>query len=335
MKSNAVDVAVRQPLYTKTGWRLGFNAVWVLIAAALVVALLAIGAVATNGVVLSGRNIQNLTWSWLAHALILPPIILIIASGGLDLSTGAVIGLCSVIVAQMASGGNLIGAALGGFFIALIIGVVNGLLAGGTRIPGALITLVMATLLRGLALTITEGKPILVTKMDWLAAPAWPWVLLVLSIAFGVVWSLLLFRQKAALKPGTDSLAWPVRLLYTGLPYVASSLMAGFVGLMYAARLQAGMATAGSGFEVDEILIALVGGVPLSSLLIANGVMNIVGGLLAALALAVLQNVSNLAALPVTLSQVITGVVALVTALVSYLYYLVVGLLPLGGQKRS
>lgn len=336
MKNDPAGVPeVRQPLYAKTWWRLGFNAVWVVIAAALVVVVLAIGVVATNGLVLQGRSIQNFTWVWLAHALTLPPVILIIASGGLDLSTGAVIGLSSVIVAQVASGGNLAAAAVAGFFVALIIGMVNGLLAGGTRIPGALVTLAMAGLVRGIALVISQSRPIPTGRMGWLAAPVLPWVLLVVSIAFGVAWSVMLYRQKAALKPGADFPSWPARLLFTGLPYVASSLMAGFVGLMYASRLQTGIATAGTGYELEVVLIALVGGVPLTGLLIANGVMNILGGLLAALALAVLQSIAALVNLPVSIDQVLIGAAALVAALVSYFYYLVISLLPLGSQKRA
>jgi ribose/xylose/arabinose/galactoside ABC-type transport system permease subunit len=329
------SAAGRQPLYQNTWWRLGFNAVWVLISLALVVLLLGVGAAVTGGRMLEGHNIQNIVWTWLALVLILPPIILIIASGGLDLSVGAVIGLCSVLVAQSAAGGSLLAAAVGGFFVALVIGLVNGLLAGGTRIPGALVTLAMATLLRGVSLVITGGKPVVAGSVGWLAAPIFPWAMLTLSIAFGVVWSILVYRHRAGAKPGADYASRWARLLYTGLPYVVSSLMAGFVGLVYVGRLQAGLPTLGTGFEVDEILIALLGGVPLSSLLIANGSMNLAGGLLAALALALRQNVIVLANVPAALNQVADGLVVLGTALVSYLYYSVVGLLPFGGQKRS
>ena len=330
-----LSAEARPPLYQKAWWRLGFNAVWVLISLALVVLLVGVGAAVSGGRLLDGRNVQNIGWVWLVHALILPPVILIIASGGLDLSVGAVIGLCSVIVAQAAAGGNLLLAAVGGFFVALLIGLVNGLLAGGTRIPGALVTVAMATFLRGVVLAVTGSKTILVSQMGWLAAPVFPWVLLILSVAFAVVWSMLVYRQKAALKPGADFASWSKRLVFTGLPYVISSLMAGFVGLMYVSRLQVATPGLGTGFGVDEILVALLGGVPLSNLLIANSAMNLVGGLLAALALALRQNIVALAGFSAAFNQVADGLVALATALVSYVYYLVVGRVPFGRQKGS
>jgi ribose/xylose/arabinose/galactoside ABC-type transport system permease subunit len=75
-------------------------------------------------------------------ALMIPPMALIIAAGGLDLSAGAVAGLVATTMAtRLASETGGVGSSLVyGLFLALLIGLANGLLVGLTRIHGAIIT---------------------------------------------------------------------------------------------------------------------------------------------------------------------------------------------------
>jgi len=74
--------------------------------------------------------------------------------------------------------------------------------------------------------------------------------------------------------------------------------------------------------------------VPLSNLGLANSARNLVGGLLAALALALRRNVEVLADFSAAFSQVANGLAALAAALVSYVSYLVVGRMPSARRKR-
>jgi ribose/xylose/arabinose/galactoside ABC-type transport system permease subunit len=322
----------RRYLYQSKGWKLLFNAVWLGAAVALLIPLTLAGLVLSRSVpFFSPLNLSNVAWIWLSHAILAPAIVLIVASGGLDLSIGAVIGLVGVVVATLAP---IIGpgaAALVGTGLGLLTGLVNGLLAGATRVHGALVTLATATLLRGLALTLTLGTPVAVKDVGWLSSPAIPWIALLFAVLAGLGGALLLARRKA--QSGDAAPSWIARLIFTGLPYVFSGLLAGLVGVIYLGRLRVGLPTGGAGFEVDELLIVLLGGTPLVSAAVGNTLVNIAGALLAALAVAVGQNGAVLAGAPPFAVELVKGVGLLVVGGVSYLYYLGVSLLPAARKK--
>ena len=139
-----------------------------------------------------------------------------------------------------------------------------------------------------------------------------------------MVWALVVGRRRAA-KPGQEpQLSWLACLLGTGLPYVFSAVMAGWVGLMLAGRLRVGLATVGAGLEVDELLVVLLGGTALGSLPIGNSVVNIFGGLGAAQAFAIVQNLQALSGGQAAVLEIGKSVALVLTGLVSYLYYLIV-----------
>jgi ABC-type uncharacterized transport system permease subunit len=147
----------------------------------------------------------------------------------------------------------------------------------------------------------------------------------------GIVWALLLARRRA--KSGDAPPTWFARLIFTGLPYALSGLLAGLVGVIYLGRLSVGLPTGGAGFEVDELLIALLGGTPLLSAPVGNTLVNIAGALLAALAVAAGQNGAALAGAPPFFVDMAKGVSLLAVGVFSYLYYLGVSLLPAPREK--
>jgi ribose transport system permease protein len=328
----APPVEPRRYLYQSRGWKLLFNAVWLGVAVALLIPLTLAGLVLSRSVpFFSPLNLSNLAWIWLSHAILAPATVLIVASGGLDLSIGAAIGLVGVVVATLAPVIGPGAAAFVGLGLGLLVGLVNGLLAGATRVHGALVTLATATLLRGLALTLTQGTPLSVKDLGWLSMPAIPWIALLFAILAGLGGAWLLARRKG--QPGDAPPSWMARLIVTGPPYVFSGLLAGLVGVIYLGRLRVGLPTGGAGFEVDELLIVLLGGVPLVSAPVGNTLVNIAGALLAALAVAVGQNGAVLAGAPPFAVELAKGVALLAVGGVSYLYYLGVSLLPAARKK--
>jgi ribose transport system permease protein len=332
MTGDAHQAEPRRYLYQSKGWKLLFNAVWPGFAVILLIPLMLAGLALSRSVsFFSPTNLSNVAWIWLSHAILAPAIVLIVASGGLDLSIGALIGLVGVVVASLAPAIGPVAAALVGVGLALLVGLVNGLLTGATRVHGALVTLATATLLRGLALTMTQGTPIGVKDMGWLSSPAIPWIALLFAVLAGLSGALLFVRRKA--QAGDARPSWMARLAFTGLPYVLSGLLAGLVGVIYLGRLRVGLPTGGAGFEVDELLIVLLGGTPLVSAPVGNMLVNIAGALLAALAVAVGQNGAVLAGTPPFAVELAKGVSLLIVGVISYLYYLGVSLLPAARKK--
>ncbi len=317
--------------YEDRWWKLAFNAVWVVLMVVVVAVLLMLASALFSGAFFAAANLTQLAWRWLVYAILIPPVVLIIASGGVGLSIGAVIGLTTVLMASLSPTISVLGGVIAALVVAVIIGLVNGLVAGGTRIHGAIVTLGAATFARGLALGLSAGRVTALGSVGPLASLALPWAALVLSLILGVVCALLIGRRPAAGPGHEPPTTWLRRSLSTGFPYLFSAVMAAVAGVIIAARLRAGTVSAGSGFEVDALLIAVLGGTALASvalgrLPVGNSLVNMLGALVAALALVLWQNLQTLAGGQASGAQdLVRSVVLLVAGLVSYLYYVVVG----------
>jgi ribose/xylose/arabinose/galactoside ABC-type transport system permease subunit len=313
-------------------WKLVFNLAGVLTAGLFVVVVFQVGrTIFAEGPFLSANNLRNITLRWLDYAMVAPAAVLIVAMGGVDLSIGAVLGLTGLIVSVLAPAVGLPAACLAGLLVALIVGIINGLLAGGTRIHPAVITLGMAVLLRGIILLTTQSSPMMLKEYGFLAAPVLPWVGLGLGLLLGI--PLALVSLKRPLRRGDQGEKWSTRLFYTASPYILSAFMAGFAGLAFLGRLRAAMPTAGSGFEVEVLLIALLGGTPLANLSISLGIVNLIGTLLAGYGFSALQNTVSLAGSPIQLLEPIKGAAILIVGLISTLYYFLVARIPSGTAR--
>ena len=321
----------RAYLYENRWWKLAFNAVWAVLMVVVAVVLLVLGAALFSQTFFGTPNLTQLTWQWLVRAMLIPPVVLIVASGGVDLSLGALVGLTTVLMASLSPSIGVVGAVVAALMVTFIIGLVNGLVAGGTRIHGAIVTLGAATFARGLALALSAGRVTAVGPVGPLASLALPWAALVVSLVLGVICALVIGRRPAAM-PGQEALtAWLGRLLSTGFPYLFSAVMAGVAGVIIGARLRVGTVSAGSGFEVDALLIALLGGTALGGTAlsrqpVSNSLVNMFGALVAALALVLVQNMQALAGGQASGAQDLgRAAVLLVVGLASYFYYVLVG----------
>ena len=95
------------------------------------------------------------------NAVIATGMTFVILVGGIDLSVGAVLGFSGAIAATMISGGtNIVVVVLAVLIIGTFIGFVNGTLVTVGRLQPFIATLGTLTLLRGLLLVFTQGRPI-------------------------------------------------------------------------------------------------------------------------------------------------------------------------------
>ncbi|MBN1218303.1 MAG: ABC transporter permease [Anaerolineae bacterium] len=311
--------------------RLLANTLWGGLVVVILVIVVLAGGIPT-GVFWAGRNLQNVMWAWLPLALLAPTMVLIIASGGFDLSVGAVTGLTTVIMAWLLASAD---AGLGvvvmaGLGLALVVGIVNGFLIGVVRLNAVLVTLGMMTMLRGLAYIITEGKVIAAREVEPLSSFIIPGIVLILLIIVCIIATELKFMvSKRQAKPDGKG-AWLWQSLFIGLPYVLSSLMAGLVGIIYLGRLRSGMPTLGTGLEVDIILIVFLGGTPFG-----RGLANIIGAVLAALILAVSQNIAIVNGISAFWLHVGKGAGLLIFGLLGHAYYYAANLIFDKNKKKA
>ena len=168
MTQEGTKQEVSKKFYEDKKWRFFSYAIWIGLVLFLMVVTTAGGAGKLSAIT-TPKMLQNLFQSWLILAILIPPMIMVSTTGGLDLSVGAVAGLVAVTVATVmqegASGWVAVFIALR---ISIFIGLVNGILIGLTRINGFIVTLGMATLIRGAVLQLSQEGPTAFISQDTL-----------------------------------------------------------------------------------------------------------------------------------------------------------------------
>lgn len=319
--------------YERFLWRAGASVVWTLLLGIVLIIIILIGRASLEQF-LDSRNVGALIRQLLPYALLAAPMALIMASGGLDFSIGAVVALTGMIIASQVEAGIDVGVAfLAALFVALVIGLVNGLLVGLTRIHGALITLGMMAVLRGLTLVMTEGRPIVLREPGFLGdlyTSVVPWLVLALLVLFVLVLTALTPFGRRPRAAEADREHWLARAFFVGTPYVLSSLMAGFAGAILLGRLRAAQPTVGTGWELEVILAVVVGGTPLG-----GGFANVIGAMLGAVVTVALTNIALLIGVSAYVTQFREGALLIGSALFAHAYAWIVGLLYRGRRKAA
>jgi ribose transport system permease protein len=238
----------------------------------------------------------------------------VIITGGIDLSVGAVVGFCSVIVAWFLTHNFPIWAALLlTLAFGLGIGVFHAFGISRLGLPPFIMTLASLTALRGIGLLITNGATISITndtftgfsRGELLGIPNLFWMVLVVAVPgyiflhhsrFGRYLFAIGSNMEAARLSGVNT------KLIIYIAYTLSSLCASFVGILLATRIGIGNATQGEGWELQAIASSVIGG---TSLFGAVG--SVHGPLLGSFILTTINNGANLLRVNPFWQPVITG----------------------------
>jgi ribose/xylose/arabinose/galactoside ABC-type transport system permease subunit len=226
---------------------------------------------------------------------------LVILTGGIDLSVGALLAIAGIVAAQLSASGAF-PAVLGGVATAALLGMVNGLLITKARIQPFIVTLAMMIAARGAALAATGDQSVRVDRaaegITWLGrgqALGMPVPILIFALAYLLGWVALRYtgfgRYLYAVGDSQDA----ARLLGLKVDrvlvatYALSGALAGLAGVILAARLGAGQPVAGIGWELDAIAAVVVGGT-----LLTGGQGGVGSTLIGVLLLGVIFNLFNL-----------------------------------------
>ncbi|MBN1993129.1 MAG: ABC transporter permease [Anaerolineae bacterium] len=305
--------------YKNTAWRLVASLIWIGVLFGLT-AILAIIVVSAGNF-----NLKGLMPNLLMIGLMAPAMVMIVGAGGLDLSVGSVVALIGVIVALMMQDGSPVMAIILGLGIALLIGLINGVLVGLARIPGVLITLAMLALARGLAFMLTEGYPVQLGRTDssiFNFLPVLGWILFaVVGIGGILLVQLTPFGRRPAPGQPEQAESWLKRAIFVGGPYLLSSFMAGFAGILLLQRLRIGTPTVGLNLEINVILAVIIGGTCLG-----GRFGTVIGGLVGAAFVALWQYFLTVNGVNPYLQQFASGVLLLAGGILIFGYYALVGL---------
>lgn len=223
---------------------------------------------------------------------------LVIASGGIDLSPGAVIALASVVTGELyvVHGAPIGIACLAGIGAGLAAGALSAALVVRAALPPFIATLGVMGIARGLAFLVTEGRFYdLSSRLPRDAAPLglaldlWPGLLmLLLAIAFHLVLTRLPLGRHVLATGGNETAA---RLAGVDVGrvktfvYVAAGGLSALAGVVLAVVQGQGKADLATGYELDAIAAAVVGGASLS-----GGRASVAGAVVGALIFGVLRN---------------------------------------------
>jgi ribose transport system permease protein len=295
--ASELDIPIQQGEHSWLAWLMSRQAFWVFLA--LVAACLFL-TFATNSFA-TPSNIFNITRNFTFTGVIALGMTIVIISGGIDLSVGSVLCLCSMILAVVMHAGYGIeigiAAAIG---TALIVGAINGVLIAYIGIPPFVVTLAMLSFARSLAMVASnntvvfefgpdQGKLLFLgggALLFGISNPVIYMIVLALITGFTLRWTRFgryVFaiggNEKAAILTGV-----PVRRIKLAV-YMASSLSASIAGIIETGWLGAVTTNLGSGMELQVIAATVIGGANL-----AGGVGTAFGALVGSALIEVIRN---------------------------------------------
>ena len=264
-------------------------------------------------------NILNVLRQVSIIALLAVGMTFVILTGGIDLSVGAVMALSGTISAGLMVNMGLPGAAglFGGIAIGLGLGLFNGFLVAWGKMPSIIVTLATMGIARGLGLIYSGGYPIsgLPSWISWFGIGRIgniPVPVILMVIVYGVAWVVLqrtAFGRHVYSIGGNETAAKlsGVKTQYVKLAvYIISGFTAALASIVLTGRLLSGQPNAGVGFELDAIAAVVLGGTA-----IAGGRGLILGTLIGAVLLGILNNGLNLMGINPYLQDVIKGFIIL------------------------
>ncbi len=285
---------------------------------------------------LSLSNLQGLAGEIPIFAILAAGQMLVILSGGIDLSVGSVLAVGAFCAAALSFYG-VVPAVVGPLIVTGLIGLVNGLGAAYTRVPPFIITLAMLSVARGVSLQAAavyhgaaasgagaeavsaNGTGLFqsIGQGSLLGVPFSAMIALVAFVLLAYVLRYTRFGRHVFAVGGNEAAAGllgvqvrRVKLLI----YTISGVLAGLAGVLLASRLLSAPPTAAQGYELNAITAVVVGGT-----LLTGGVGTVRGTVVGVLITQILPNILDLKGIDTAWQQVALGGVLLAVVLLQLL----------------
>ena len=290
------------------------RAAWMLLAVCVILAI-------ASPVFATSANLLNVALATSVTALLAAGQTFVIILAEIDLSVGAILGFSAAITAMVLRHHSTITGIVVGLAVGAAAGLVNGLLVTKTRMPSFIATLATLSILSGLALQFTQGNPVSVSDYNFqnigqariAGIPTPVWIMIVVFVIFGILLARTRFGRYAY-ATGDNAEAAKLSGISVDrvkiLAFVISGALAALAGFIVTARLSTAEPTAGTGLELEAIAAVIIGGTSL-----AGGRGDLLGTIVGALILGVIDNGMNLLNVNPFLQDVVKGVVILFAVL--------------------
>jgi ribose transport system permease protein len=254
--------------------------------------------------------------------------LLVIASGGIDLSVGSLVGLAGTIVAVLLKRELPLVLSIAMAILACAFcGSISGIAIARGKVYPFVATFGMMLIAQGISLGITRAGSIHIADKvfhsignGYLAGVPTPlWVTALVSVLVIAVWKRTSFGPHICAIGGDEAAAFTLGVDVVrrklGL-YVISGGLAGIAGILLASRVVTGNALIGQGLEFDAIASVVVGGTAMD-----GGHANIGGAVAGAIAITVLRNGLILLGYKSEAISALTGLIVLVSVAVAQFVY--------------
>lgn len=261
-------------------------------------------------------NFRAMAVGFTPTAVIAVGMVILLVSGGFDLSVGAVLALSGTLVARFVLDGmEQVIAVPAVLVIGACIGFVNGFLVTKVNINPLVATLGTLSIARGIAQVMTEGisisgLPASFGRVGGEQLANIPYMVLIMLVIV-VIGDLALrhtrFLRQAYYVGSNENAARLSGIAvdrFRILAYMLTAALAALAGVLLASRLMAGTPTAAQGLELQVLAGAVIGGASLT-----GGEGTVLGAFLGIVFIGIISNVMTMEAVSIFWQQAVTGAI--------------------------
>lgn len=290
----------------------------------LIVVMMVIVFSVINPNFISGTNLQNMMRQSSANVIISIGMLVVVLTGGIDLSVGPMAGLAGVLVAGFMRDGMNAGIAfITVLIIGLVIGAITGTLVVYMRLAPYIATMAMMTIITGVKLLYSHSLSIFIENRSFmmlgsgnlLGIPIPIVVMLIFAVVFQFLMSKTIYGRNLYALGGNPEAAYLAGInsnKMTMSVYIISAGCSFLAGMILASRLAVGSPLVGTNFETNAIASVVIGGGSL-----AGGRGKPALTLFGAMVIAMLSNFLNLMGVQNYIQRIITGCIIIVAVFLS------------------